>query len=550
MDTHAAKDFIRSQVSIVDVASKYTNLVSAGAKMKGLSPFKSEKTPSFFVDPDKNLFYCFSTGQGGDIFSFVELVEGVDFLGALQYLAQEYGIDISKSSTTQEKKRKTLIGIYEESLHFYRTAMTDAIVQYLSSRGITEPMQKEWGIGYAPSGWTNLFDHLKNKGYIDRDLVDTGLVIKKERGCYDRFRDRIMFPLHEHASCIGFAGRLSPTNIKDEGKYINIPETMLYKKKRYCYGLHRAKKAMRDTSMAILTEGYTDVIAMHAIGYAMTVASSGTATTREHVMQIGKYTKNIVLLFDGDTAGMAAAKKTTGIALGLGMEVKIGLCPLGSDPADIALANAEDMKDIVRNAQKAIIFFLDTTEKKEIAECIQKDIFPLVSVIQDSIQKEVVLKEIATHMNLLEENVMSSYAFFLKKRKVPSSFKPPVSAHIVRANKREQHLLYAYEYLKKRDIDVSTYEECISFIDQRGVDKEVCDLFFEKTLGNMEEDERVKEVWRMLSDISSIVLLDIYKKKMDTILTTLSSDSISEEERERLEKEYRVIKEKRENIII
>ena len=552
MDTHSAKDIIRSQVSIAEVAAKYTQLQSVGGKMKGLSPFKSEKTPSFFVDIEKNLFYCFSTGQGGDVFTLIEIMEGVDFLGALTYLANEYGIDITSKNSGFEKKKKAILSVCQDALTFFQAEIPPSIQTYLTQRHLTQEIQEKWGIGYAAAQWTALTDYLRKKGHSEEDMIDAGVCIKKNGKVFDRFRDRVMFPLFENNVCIGFAGRLSPTNTNEEGKYINISETLLYKKKKYCYGFDDAKKPMRDMSMAILTEGYTDVIAMHSIGYKMTIASSGTATTKEHLATIARYTKNVILLFDGDSAGIAASRKTAEIAYSIGMEVKIGLCPEGNDPADIAFQDSKQMKDIIKNAQKAVVFFLLHTKKKEIVDCMREEIFPLISVMQDPIQREVALKEVADQIHLSMETITSSYDFFIQNRyqSVSNYTKKPPTLSIDRKKKQHEHIVYAYTYLKRNDIDMSRAEEEIAFFSAVDVESDVSSLLFEEMFSRCTQEERMEKVKTYFYDIFFICLLDIYKEKMDTILIALEEKTMPKKEREQLEKEYRDIKKKRENITL
>ena len=325
MDISGAKEEILSKTDIVDIISQYTKLKQDGKKYKGLSPFTLEKTPSFYVSPDKGVYYCFSSHQGGDIFTFIQKMEGVDFIGAIKIIAQKTGIDFNKfeyKKKESDKSNQTLSKILESALFLYRSQTNKEILNYLKNRGINQKIIDEWEIGFAP----NFFDFcVKKLNYTKEMLSKAGLVSLKENKAYDRFRNRILFPLRDsNEKIVGFAGRIYVES-KNQPKYINSPETELYHKSTFLYGLFKAKNHIRKYDFSILTEGYLDTIMSHTTKFKNTVASSGTGVTKEHLQILKKISNKIIIAFDGDASGVLAAIKTAKMALEMSMDVKVYL---------------------------------------------------------------------------------------------------------------------------------------------------------------------------------------------------------------------------------
>src|ERR1700733_2299987 len=281
---------IKDRLSIVDVVSQYVKLDRAGSTLRARCPFHSEKTPSFFVSAERGTFHCFGCGEGGDIFTFVEKIEGLDFKGALKVLADKAGVEIVYERGGKEKKdeRERLFELMEVTTIFYTSKLSDAAKKYLTDRGLKEATIKEFRLGFADSGWTDATDYLKKKGFSDKEIVEAGVGKKGDRSTLDKFRNRIMFPIADSAGrVIGFSGRIFGENASPEApKYLNSPETPLFHKSRILYGFDKAKLSMRKLGCAVLVEGQMDLLASHQAGWANTVAVSGTAFTPEHAQLI------------------------------------------------------------------------------------------------------------------------------------------------------------------------------------------------------------------------------------------------------------------------
>lgn len=332
---------IRAAVDIVDVVSDYVQLKRSGSRYKGLCPFHQEKTPSFSIDPDKNLYYCFGCGAGGDVFTFLQEIESVSFIESARMLAERTGIPLPEDDIDPEQASKTE-AIYHAlrfaGRFFYRqltqTERGAPALDYLRERGFTPQTIKRFGLGYAPDAWDALLNAAEAKQIEPEVLEEAGLVIERKDGSgyYDRYRNRIIFPIFSHVGkVLGFGGRILDDDA-DQPKYINSPETRVYHKSKVLYGLRRAKSEIRQTEEALLVEGYTDVIALHQAGIENAVASSGTSLTPEQVEALGRYGKRIVLLYDADEAGARAAIKGLNLVLGQGLGAYAVELPEGEDP--------------------------------------------------------------------------------------------------------------------------------------------------------------------------------------------------------------------------
>ncbi len=344
---------IKDRIDIVQLIQEYVPLKKAGANWKANCPFHSEKSPSFMVHTEKQIWHCFGCAKGGDIFSFIQEMEGLNFVEALKLLADRAGVKITSDySDGQQSQRNRLIEINTAAAHFFHQfllRMPAAFVArtYLQERRVTEKTIAEWQIGYVPEQWDLLTQYLLKKGFGIDDLVASGLVISREdedggrRRHYDRFRGRVMFPISDvHGTVVGFTGRVLKETEHSGGKYINTPQTMLYDKSRVLYGLHLAKSVIKAKDVVVLVEGQMDVIACHQAGMKNVVAASGTALTVEQIKLLKRYTGNVAMAFDGDSAGEKAGQRGAGLALEEGMQVKIIIIPraAGKD-ADECLKN-------------------------------------------------------------------------------------------------------------------------------------------------------------------------------------------------------------------
>jgi DNA primase len=358
---------IKAKLNIVDLVGTYVRLQKSGTHWKAPCPFHHEKTPSFMVNEERQIWHCFGCNKGGDLFSFLMDIEGIEFKEALRILAEKTGVELprySREASTGPQDRT--YEILELATKFYEKQLWDGVgkrqsLPYLRERGLTEETMRRFRLGYAPEGWRNLHDFLVGRGYSPLELEKAGLAIRKERGgYYDRFRDRIMFPIMDVLGrVIGYSARVSPGGDETQAKYINTPETGVYRKSQVLYGIQLAKQAMKAQDFALLVEGNMDVIASHQAGIANTVAVSGTALTAEQLQLIKRYTENLRLFFDMDGAGQVAARRSTELALEKGMNVWIVAIPQGKDAADIARESPNDLKQAVEKPLLALQYFLD-----------------------------------------------------------------------------------------------------------------------------------------------------------------------------------------------
>lgn len=334
-DTRDVREEIRSRVDILEVISEHVTLKRVGRNYMGLCPFHTEKTPSFSVSQEYQAYHCFGCGEHGDVFSFVMKVDGLTFPEALEKLAKRAGVDISRLQTQQFSQKDQLVRINALAASYYRELLrrVQTPMSYLKERGFADETIQEFRLGYAAPAWDGLTSFLTKKGINPADAARAGLLIKSERGdgYYDRFRNRIMFPILDiHEQVIGFGGRALSN--EDQPKYLNSPETPLFNKTRALYGLHLARKKIAEADQAIVVEGYTDAIACHQAGFRNCVATLGTSLTREHISILSRFTKHIVLAYDADSAGVTAALRAASMFEEAGCDVRIARLPGGDDP--------------------------------------------------------------------------------------------------------------------------------------------------------------------------------------------------------------------------
>lgn len=402
-----ATEEIKQKLSIVDVIGEYVKLERAGNYFKARCPFHSEKTPSFHVSPDRGTYYCFGCGAKGDIFDFVEQFEGQDFKGALTMLAHRAGVILSKQDIVD--KTGELFVVLEKATEFFELSLAknSQALSYLKERGVEESTVKAFRIGLAPDSWSNLYEHLKKIGFSDRLIETVGLAkIGEKGGMYDRFRNRIMFPIADSSGrVIGFSGRALDKN--ETAKYINSPETPLYSKSKILYGFDKAKQSIRKKDYTIVVEGQFDLVLSHQAGLTNTVAVSGTAfTTSEsldslsHLGVLKRLSSNIIFAFDSDAPGLGAAWKATKAAFAIGMDVKILKLPKGVDPADALSESPQEYKDSLKSAERAIPFFSkysmeDSSTERNVAKAIEEKIIPLIQVIPSAVNQSVAINEVS-----------------------------------------------------------------------------------------------------------------------------------------------------------
>jgi DNA primase len=413
------KERVKEKLTIQDVVSPYVKLTRSGKYLKGLSPFNKEKTPSFFVNPERGSYYCFSSGQGGDMFTFIEKMEGVDFKGALKILAEKAGVPLEYSGGSKESKEKTdrLREAMARAEQFFSRNLTEdsSPYAYARSRGLTPATITAWSLGFAPDGWRGLLEELSKAGFSVEELNSAGLVKEadgKAGTYYDRFRNRLMFPIADSAGrTVAFTGRaLDP---KDEAKYLNSPETDLFKKSTVLFAMHRAKDAIRTRGYALLMEGQMDVLHAHQAGFENTVGLSGTALTPNHLALLSRYSDNLMLCLDGDRAGLAATHKHALAALAAGMRVKAVRLPLGKDPADLITEDKKVFAEQVAEAKPIVEFFLSVLSETEkdshrMVLSAERIILPLLRAVKSPMEREHFIGVVARFMNMTPEAIRES----------------------------------------------------------------------------------------------------------------------------------------------
>jgi len=400
---------IKSRLDITDVVQSYVKLQKAGANFKANCPFHNEKTPSFFISPARQSWHCFGCSRGGDMFSFVMEIEGVDFLESLKILADKAGVEIEKIDKNRQNERLRLLQLMDEAVKFYEMELrknTD-VVAYLKKRGMKGETAKSFNVGFAPAGWRNLYDYLKNKGYSDYETEKAGMAVKSAKaqaGYYDRFRSRIMFPiLNSSGQTVGFSGRIFGEEGTDSGgKYINSPQTILYDKSKILYGFDKAKNEIRKKDACVIVEGQMDAVMSHQAGVVNAVAVSGTALTVEHLRLIKRLTEKIIMAFDKDEAGARASSKGIDMALAEGFEVKIAVSPSGKDPADAVLDSPESWVKAVGEAKNVIEFYLELFDERK---DIERKILPYIAVLQSEMEKAGWVKKISEKLKIKEDAV-------------------------------------------------------------------------------------------------------------------------------------------------
>lgn len=410
---------IKEKLSVEDVISSYVKLEHSGNSLKARCPFHNEKTASFYISQARGSYHCFGCNRGGDIFTFIEEIEGVDFSGALKILAARAGITLSYQNAGEDNNRKKLFAIMQEATCFYEDQLACRILalNYLKERGLTEKTIKDFRLGYAPAEWRAVFDHLVKKGYVEADIEMAGLAIKSAKGWYDRFRGRIMFPVNDsQGHPVAFSGRIfegeengiKSNNDTPVAKYINSPETPLYHKSSILFGYDKAKRALLQAETTILVEGQFDLILSHQAGFANTVASSGTALTSDHLNLIMRFCKCILLAFDADEAGQKAMHRAVELAFPIGIEVKIIALPEGSDPADLIQKDKVAWQRAVENASHFIDYQLLILRKKYNQDerafglAVDRELLPVVARISNRIDRSYFIKKISAMINIEE----------------------------------------------------------------------------------------------------------------------------------------------------
>ncbi|PIZ92427.1 MAG: DNA primase [Candidatus Magasanikbacteria bacterium CG_4_10_14_0_2_um_filter_41_10] len=416
-------ELVKQKIDVVELVGEYVQLKPSGINHKGLCPFHQEKSPSFMVNRERQSWHCFGCNKGGDIFSFVQEIEGLDFVEALKMLAQKAGIQLTNTFEDKEasSQKNRIKDINAKATAFYHHVLlnTDASKDaqaYLEKRGLTHETIVDWQIGFIPDQWDLLTSYLLKKGYSIDDLVASGLTIKKDgatagngKGFYDRFRGRIMFPIWDvHGNVVGFTGRVLVETEKSGGKYVNTPQTSVYDKSRVVFGLNKAKQDIRKKDVVVMVEGQMDVIACHQAGMKNVVATSGTALTSEQIILLKRYSSNMNMAFDADDAGIHAVDRGIDLAVVQGMHIKVIEIPegKGKDPDECLKANPDIWFDAVKNASPVMNWrFSRAFAGKNLSDPIEKQkivdkLLPKIVIISYAVERDHWLQQLASRVGV------------------------------------------------------------------------------------------------------------------------------------------------------
>jgi DNA primase len=552
---------IKERLSIEEVVSSYIKLEKAGANLKAKCPFHNEKTPSFFVSPDRGSYYCFGCGAKGDIFTFVEEFEGLDFKGALRLLANKAGVTLEAYTREEESEKERLYRAMEEATVFFENNLkkNSKAMEYLKSRGVKDETIKNFRIGFVEDEWRGLYNYLKTKGFDDREIELAGLAKRaedKSKGMYDRFRGRIMFPISDSSGrVIAFSGRI----LMDDGKsakYLNSTDTPIFNKSYVLYGLDKAKDSIRKNNFSILVEGQIDLILSHQAGFKNTVASSGTALSdaifsKENIISnlglIRRLSPNIVLAFDADRAGINAAARAGKIALSLGMDVKVAQMPDGIDPADLVSKSGPDAwREAIRNSRHIIEFLLEKALKNSAGDMrkagreIKEKVLPYVNYLESSIEKAHFLKRISNISQIPESALRED----LKKVEKDLEYDKKETEEI----KSSGNDFFRKEYIERRLLGIILWQKSLSeqLINTEEILKEFARIL------NVKIDEVLKKVGDSKEDL--IFEAEVFyeegvnlEKDVKELLSNLEEECLKEKLAEKM-KELYILESKRDKI--
>jgi DNA primase len=420
-------DKILDATNIVDVVSEFVTLKKSGVNYKGLCPFHDDKTPSFMVSPTKQICKCFSCGEGGTAINFLMKHEQITYPEALRWLAKKYNIEIQEKELTDEEKqeqsdRESMFIVNEWAMNYFKDVLNhdpDGVAigrQYFRSRGIRDDIVEKFNLGFSLNKRDALDIAAKKAGYQEEFLIKTGLCIKGEKGVYDRYAGRVIFPwFNVSGKVVAFGGRLLDARTKGvQQKYVNSPDSEIYHKERELYGLYQGKKAIAKEDCVYMVEGYTDVIAMHQCGLENVVANSGTALSKYQIKLLRRFTPNIILLYDGDEAGIHAAMRGTDMLLAEGMKVKVLLLPDGDDPDSFSRKHtATEFKAYIEEHAEDFIEFKTKLTVESVTDPVKRSeaiggIVKSISVVDDSLLRDEYLTQLSRRLGIKQETLINS----------------------------------------------------------------------------------------------------------------------------------------------
>lgn len=540
-------DQIKDRLNIVDVVSLYVKLNKAGSNMKGISPFTSEKTASFFVSPDKGLFYCFSSGKGGDIFNFIQEIEGVDFSGALKILAEKAGVSLADQDFKEDKAKNINLQIMEETTRFFERGLASSTIakEYLKDRGVTEETQKIFRVGFAENRFDGLINYLLGRGFAKQDLLSLGVAKEREdrSGIYDTFRNRIIFPIMDSAGrVIAFTGRLMPGDDKGP-KYLNSPDTVLFKKSEVLFGLFQAKTSIRKYDFAILAEGQFDVLMLHQSGFRNAVASSGTAMTDKletatssvnHLGLLKRITEKVVLVFDADSAGERATLKNAGLLLAMQFQVKVVDLPEGKDPADLLFSEGKDsFGELLKKSSPLIEFLAERLVKPnqdpiKRAVIVREKILPEIAKVESQSLQEAYLKQISQLAGVSFESMLSDLKALPKEVASPKTVvENNFSARLMSLEEKVLGIIWSEESYK--NVAIEALNDFLPNLWQENLNPKIEQKDESISLRSLAEIEVSPDPEKAIRSLVLMYATESLKERVKAISSELSSAGLPQE---------------------
>ena len=503
---------------VEEVISDFIALKKSGANYKGLSPFTNEKTPSFVVSPSKQIWKDFSSGKGGNVIAFLMEHEQFNYPESIRYLANKYNIEIIETVETSENieernERESLFIINNFASSYFQDILLEKeeINKYLLDRGLSLTTIKNFNLGYSSTDSKNNFYKKANEnGYSDKYLEETGLVISSDNKKIDRFRERIIFPIKSIAGrVIGFGGRIIDSN-KKIAKYINSPESKIYNKSKILYGIYESKQFIVKDDNCLLVEGYMDVIQLHEHGIKNVLASSGTSLTKDQIILIKRLTSNIVVLFDGDQAGVSASLRSIDLILEEGLNVKICSFPEGDDPDSFVRKNKkEKMLEFINNESKDFVDFKlslnkDFKDDEDKKVSLIKNILKSISLIPDTLKQEIYIKKLSAVLEIDESSLFRSFSNIGVSKSLNRSSKNLYNSKIYKVEASDQRHTSSYIYQLERQI--------ISILLKYGVEE----IQFEDIILNKDEDGKLVEIKKNIrSKVFEKIYLDLQQDEIE-----------------------------------
>ncbi len=553
---------IRNRCDIVDIISEYVHLKQAGKSFKGLCPFHGEKTPSFMVSPEKQLFHCFGCGEGGNVFNFLMKYEKISFFEAVKMLAKKSGVSLPVDEEKENflnRQKERLYKLNNLTANYYReclfkTNQGKKIINYLKKRGINDTSVEKYKLGYAPSGWDVLTNFLKKKGYSYEELTKARIINKsKIEGKYiDYFRDRIIFPIFNLSGrVIGFGGRVLDDSLP---KYINSPETLVYNKGSNLYSLNFAKEDIRKKGYLIIVEGYTDVLITQQYEFNNVAASLGTALTARQIDLIKRFTDMVLIAYDADSAGNMATLRSLDLLVKAGLEVKVIDLPQGYDPADFLIKKGRtSFQNLIDGSLSLIDYKLKLLYSKNSIKTIEgkvkviKGIIPTLSIMGDENELRAQIVKISEELKLTEEAIRIDLVKYKKglKEFIPSFINPDSESGNIKAEKiligcmleNEQIAQNILKKLKAKDFTVPLHRQIVEAIEKILKDDKIIDS--QKVIDCLNDDKAAKLISKILMEETITFDGKIISGYVDTI-----NNFKLTQERKNLEKRAKILDEK------